>query len=81
MSHSVMFLAIMMGFIAFEPIILLYSLITGIICLLFYTIAVDAEPKKRKFIREFLIDGESITLVCLRGFIFFLFPQSALYNN
>ncbi len=81
MSHSVMFLAIIMGFIAFEPIILSYSLIMGIICLLYYTTAIDAEPKKRKFIREFLIDGESITLVWLREFIFFLFPRSVLYNS
>ncbi|MCZ7381418.1 MAG: UbiA family prenyltransferase [Candidatus Methanoperedens sp.] len=78
--HLGMFVAIIMGFIAFEPIILLYSFTAGIICINYYSIATEIESKARKLIREFLIDGESTTEVSLRLLINSLFLQHALYS-
>ena len=73
MIHLVMLLAIIMRFIAFEPIIYLYSFTAGIICIPCYSVATEAESKTRKLIREFLVDGESTTEISLRLFINSLF--------
>lgn len=80
MIHLGMIVTIIIKFIAFEPIILLYSFISGIICITYYSIATEAEPKARKLIREFLVDGESITEVSLRLFINSLFLRSFLHS-
>jgi 4-hydroxybenzoate polyprenyltransferase len=81
MIHLGMLLAVVMRFIAFEPIILLYSFAAGIICITYYSVAAEAESKTRKLIREFLIDGESATEVSLRILINSLFLQSVLYSS
>jgi 4-hydroxybenzoate polyprenyltransferase len=57
--HSSMLMATIKGYIAFEPIILLYSFTSGIISITIYSVATKAESKTRKLIREFLVDGES----------------------
>lgn len=79
--HTGMFLAVLIGIIAFEPLILLYSFISGITCIFHFTLEKDTKQKERKLIREFLIDGESATVILLRAFTGSLFPLSALYNN
>lgn len=78
--HLGMLVAIITGFIAFEPIILLYSFIAGIICINYYSIATETESKARKLIREFLVDGESTTEVSLRLLINSLFLQNGFYS-
>ena len=80
MIHLGMLIAIIMRFIVFEPIILLYSFTAGIICINYYSVATKTEPRARKLIREFLVDGESTTEVSLRLLINALFLRSALYN-
>jgi 4-hydroxybenzoate polyprenyltransferase len=80
MIHLGMLVAVVMRFIMFEPIILLYSFIAGIICITYYSVATEAEAKTRKRIREFLVDGESTTEVSLRLFINSLFLRSVLHS-
>ncbi|GFO97375.1 prenyltransferase ubiA [groundwater metagenome] len=78
--HLGMLLAVVMRFIAFEPIILLYSFTAGIICITYYSAATEGESNDRKRIREFLVDGESAMEVSLWVFINSLFLQNALYS-
>ncbi|MDJ1422252.1 MAG: UbiA family prenyltransferase [Candidatus Methanoperedens sp.] len=81
LTHIGMLLAIIMGIIAFEPIILLYSLFAGIICITCYSAATEAESRTRKLIREFLVDGESTMEISLRAFTNSLFLWNVLYSN
>jgi 4-hydroxybenzoate polyprenyltransferase len=81
MIHLGMFIAVVMRFIMFEPIILLYSFIAGIICITSYSVATEVESKTRKRMREFLVDGESATEVSLRLLINSLFLRNVLYSS
>ena len=66
-SHIGLMAAVMNGFLAFEPVILLYSFIAGVICILFYTIPQESETKDKKMARTFLVDGESTSIVGLKA--------------
>lgn len=74
MSHMALFVAVMFGYIAFEPVILIYSLIIGILYIREFSTPAENESKLRRFKRLFMIDGESTTIVSLKAFIGILFP-------
>jgi 4-hydroxybenzoate polyprenyltransferase len=66
LSHLVLGIALINGTLAFEPLIILYSFICGLVCIQNYTITDDEEPSFRKFERTILVDGESTSIVGLR---------------
>ena len=66
LSHVILGIALINGVLAFEPFIVLYSFICGLICIQNYTKADDEEPLFRKFERTILVDGESTSIVGLR---------------
>ncbi|MDK2948820.1 MAG: hypothetical protein PWQ63_1980 [Methanolobus sp.] len=73
LSHIILLLSIITGTLAFEPIILGYSFIIGLLYIKSFAEPVDVETKNRLVRRLFMIDGESTTIVGLRtiasGFI------------
>ncbi len=79
--HLAFLSAALLDYIRFEPVILLYSFMAGAICISFYLETGTNEKKKRRLIREFLIDGESATAVALRKFTEPLFLWSVSYNS
>lgn len=74
MSHMGLFVAVMFGYIAFEPVILIYSFIIGILYIREFSNPAENEPKRKRFKRLFMIDGESTTIVSFQAFIGILFP-------
>jgi len=65
-SHLVLGVALIKGLIAFEPLILLYSFICGLMCIENYTRTEEEELPFRKLERTFMVDGESTSIVGLR---------------
>ncbi|WP_440952947.1 UbiA family prenyltransferase [Methanococcoides sp. FTZ1] len=68
-SHSFLGLLILSETIAYEPVILVYSFIAGMICIYRFTVPMENEPKNRMYKRLFVVDGESSMVVGLRAFI------------
>ncbi|MDD3043026.1 MAG: UbiA family prenyltransferase [Methanosarcinaceae archaeon] len=66
LSHSLLAFALVQGMIAFEPLIVLYSLFSGLICILNYTKQEEEVLPSQKIERTFLVDGESTSIVGLR---------------
>lgn len=65
-SHLILGIYIINGVLAFEPIIILYSFICGLICIHNYTKTDDVESRSRNLERTILVDGESTSIVGLR---------------
>lgn len=65
-SHLILGISIINGVLAFEPIIILYSFICGLICIHNYTKTDDVESRSRNLERTILVDGESTSIVGLR---------------
>ncbi|HIH74475.1 MAG TPA: UbiA family prenyltransferase [Methanosarcina sp.] len=65
-SHFVIGIALIHGVLAFEPLIILYSFVCGLICIQNYTNTEDAEFSSRKLERTVLVDGESSSILGLR---------------
>lgn len=66
LSHMILGIALIYGIIAFEPLIILYSLICGLMCIQYYTKSDDKELLFRKLGRTILVDGESTAILGLR---------------
>lgn len=66
LSHLILGISIINGVLAFEPIIILYSFICGLICIHNYTKTDDVESRSRNLERTILVDGESTSIVGLR---------------
>jgi 4-hydroxybenzoate polyprenyltransferase len=69
LSHSILLASILTGLIAFEPIILAYSFIIGLLYIRNFAEEVEMETKSRLTKRLFMIDGESTSIVGLRTII------------
>jgi 4-hydroxybenzoate polyprenyltransferase len=65
-SHMILGIALIQEVIAFEPLILLYSFICGLICIQNYTRPDDEELPLQKLERTFLVDGESTSILGLK---------------
>ena len=65
-SHLILGIALIHGFLAFEPLIILISFLLGLICIQNYTKSVDEELLLFKFARTILVDGESALILGLR---------------
>jgi 4-hydroxybenzoate polyprenyltransferase len=65
-SHFILLFYLLKGTIGFEPIILFYSLIAGIVSILSFARSVDTESSKRRAKRLFVVDGESGSIVGIR---------------
>jgi 4-hydroxybenzoate polyprenyltransferase len=70
LSHSILLAAIITGTIAFEPVILIYSLFIGLLYIKSFAEQVERETKKRLAGRLFMIDGESTSIIGLRTLIY-----------
>jgi hypothetical protein len=66
LCHLTLGIALINGALAFEPLVILYSFICGLICIHNYANSDDEEPLFRKFERTILVDGESTSIVGLR---------------
>ncbi|WP_321429953.1 UbiA family prenyltransferase [uncultured Methanolobus sp.] len=66
LSHIILLMSIITGILAFEPIILGYSFIIGLLYIKNFAEPVEVETKNRLARRLFMIDGESTTIVGLR---------------
>jgi len=66
LSHMILGIALINGIVAFEPIIILYSFICGLMCIQNYTKSDDKELPFRKLERTVLVDGESTSILGLR---------------
>lgn len=69
LSHLILGIALINGVLAFEPLIILYSFICGLICIHNYTKTDDMEITSHKFERTILVDGESTSIVGLKTII------------
>ncbi|WP_135610513.1 UbiA family prenyltransferase [Methanococcoides sp. AM1] len=67
-SHSLLGLLILSETIAYEPVILVYSFIAGMICISRFTVPTENESKGRMHKRLFAVDGESSMIVGLKAF-------------
>ncbi|MBP1909644.1 UbiA family prenyltransferase [Methanolobus bombayensis] len=67
LSHAILLASIITGTLAFEPIILGYSFIIGMLYIKTFAEPVEVETKNRLTRRLFMIDGESTTIVGLRS--------------
>ena len=65
LSHVILGIALINGIIAFEPLIILYSLICGLICIRKHTKS-EEETLSQKFERMLLVHGESVSILGLR---------------
>lgn len=65
LSHLILGLALINGLLAFEPLIVLYSLICGLICILRHTKSQEEAPAQKKE-RMMLVHGESVSILGLR---------------
>ncbi|KKG10776.1 prenyltransferase [Methanosarcina sp. 2.H.T.1A.6] len=66
LSHLALGIALIHGVLAFEPLIILYSFICGLICIQNFTNSEDEKLSSRKLERTFLVDGESTSILGLR---------------
>lgn len=66
LSHLALGIALIHGVLAFEPLIVLYSFICGLICIQNFTNSEDEKLSSRKLERTFLVDGESTSILGLR---------------
>ncbi len=66
LSHLILGIALIDGVLAFEPLIILYSFICGLICIKNYTKSDEEESLFQKLERTILVDGESTSIVGLR---------------
>lgn len=66
-SHLILGIALINGILAFEPLIILYSFICGLVCIQNYTRYNGDEPPFRKLERTILVDGESTSIIGLRA--------------
>ncbi|MFP4654699.1 MAG: prenyltransferase, partial [Methanohalobium sp.] len=73
-SHALLLIAVVLGYIAFEPVILLYSFIIGILYITDFSTSTENESRIRRFKRLFMIDGESTSIVSLRALTGILLP-------
>ncbi|WP_292389406.1 UbiA family prenyltransferase [Methanosarcina sp. UBA5] len=69
LSHLILGIALINGVIAFEPLIILYSFICGLICIQNYTKTDDVEITSHELERTILVDGESTSIVGLRTIV------------
>ncbi|WP_342303838.1 UbiA family prenyltransferase [Methanolobus sp. ZRKC5] len=69
LAHSMLLMFIMTEMIAFEPIILGYSFIIGLLYIKNFAEQVEIETNKRLTKRLFMIDGESTSIVGLRTIV------------
>jgi len=69
LSHLILGIALINGVLAFEPVIILYSFICGLICIKNYTKSDDEESPFQKLERTILVDGESTSIVGLRTIV------------
>lgn len=67
--HLVLMIAILTGSIAFEPVVLVYSFIIGLLYIRNFAEEVNNETKSRLTKRLFMIDGESTSIVGLRNIV------------
>ncbi|AKB73799.1 UbiA prenyltransferase family protein [Methanosarcina lacustris Z-7289] len=65
-SHLALGIALIHGVLAFEPLIVLYSFICGLICIQTFTNTEDEKLLYRKLERTILVDGESTSILGLR---------------
>lgn len=68
-SHSLLIAAISMHLLAFEPVIVLYSFVIGMLYIFRLTLNRENESNWGKVERLFLVDGESGSIVYLRAAI------------
>ena len=66
LSHMMLSIALIYGIIAFEPLIILYSFICGLICIQNHTKCDEEELPFQKLERMALVHGESISILGLR---------------
>jgi 4-hydroxybenzoate polyprenyltransferase len=66
LSHLMLSIAIINGVLAFEPLIILYSFICGLICIKNYTKSDEEASSFQKVKRTILVDGESTSIVGLK---------------
>lgn len=66
LSHMVIGIALIHGALAFEPLIVLYSFVCGLICIQKFTNSGNEEFPSQKLERTFLVDGESTSIMGLR---------------
>ena len=66
LSHLALGIALIHGVLAFEPLIVLYSFICGLICIQNFTNSEDEKLSSRKLERTVLVDGESTSILGLR---------------
>jgi len=66
LSHMVIGIALVHGALAFEPLIVLYSFVCGLICIQKFTNSGNEEFPSQKLERTFLVDGESTSIMGLR---------------
>jgi hypothetical protein len=66
LSHMILGIALIHGILAFEPLIILYSFICGLMCIQNYTKYDDEELPFQKLERTVLVDGESTSILGLR---------------
>lgn len=64
--HLILGIALMKGILAFEPLVILYSFLCGLICIKKCTQAEEEEAPFRQLERTILVDGESTSIVGLR---------------
>ena len=72
-SHMLLGIALINGVIAFEPLIVLYSFVCGLMCIQKCTQPDNDSLPSRKIERIILVDGESTSIVGLRMFANVLF--------
>jgi len=68
LSHLALGIALIHGVLAFEPLIVLYSFICGLICIQNFTNSEDENLSSKKLERTFLVDGESTSILGIRIF-------------
>lgn len=64
-SHVILSITILIGVLGFEPIILIYSFINGLVCILYYATNSNEESMFKKLKRTVIVDGESTVIVGL----------------
>lgn len=69
LSHLILSIALINGVLAFEPLIIFYSFICGLICIQNYTKSDEEESPFQKLERTILVDGESMSIVGLRTIV------------
>ncbi|ABE52807.1 UbiA family prenyltransferase [Methanococcoides burtonii] len=68
-SHSLLSILIITGLVAYEPMVLVYSFVSGLVCIDRFAAPVENESKNRLYKRLFVVDGESSMIVGLRTII------------